>query len=77
VGNRTGNLIGVDPRLGLLQNNGGPTSTHALLPGSPAIDAGNPAKPGSGYPACQPNDQRIRPRSDRRCDIGAFEAQPR
>jgi hypothetical protein len=23
-----------------LQNNGGPTFTHALLPGSPAIDAG-------------------------------------
>ena len=29
-----------DPQLGPLQNNGGPTRTHALLPGSPAIDAG-------------------------------------
>jgi hypothetical protein len=35
------NLIGVDPRLGPLQDNGGPTFTHALLPGSPAIDAGD------------------------------------
>lgn len=30
-----------DPLLGPLQDNGGPTLTHALLPGSPAIDAGN------------------------------------
>ena len=33
-------LTGLDPLLGPLQNNGGPTFTHALLPGSPAIDAG-------------------------------------
>ena len=30
----------IDPRLGPLADNGGPTQTHALLPGSPAIDAG-------------------------------------
>jgi hypothetical protein len=30
----------LDPRLGPLQNNGGPTWTMALLPGSPAIDQG-------------------------------------
>jgi hypothetical protein len=37
-------LVNVDPRLGRLANNGGPTLTHALLPGSPAINAGlNPA----------------------------------
>src|SRR3970282_1052017 len=34
---------GTDPLLGSLQNNGGPTWTHALLPGSPAIDAGDNA----------------------------------
>ena len=34
-------LIG-DPLVGLLTNNGGPTETHALLPGSPAQDAGAP-----------------------------------
>ena len=33
-------LFNVNPLLGPLQNNGGPTPTHALLPGSPAIDAG-------------------------------------
>jgi len=34
-------LFGVDPLLGPLQNNGGPTPTMALLPGSPAIDSGS------------------------------------
>jgi CSLREA domain-containing protein len=34
-------LFNVNPLLGPLQNNGGPTFTHALQPGSPAIDAGN------------------------------------
>jgi hypothetical protein len=38
--NLTGNITGVDPLLGPLTNNGGPTETHALLSGSPAIDAG-------------------------------------
>jgi hypothetical protein len=33
--------ITLDPMLGPLQNNGGYTATHALLPGSPAIDQGN------------------------------------
>jgi len=44
AGDTTGNVIGQDPLLGALQNNGGPTWTHALLPGSPAIDAGNLAR---------------------------------
>ena len=50
--------------LGPLQNNGGPTLTHALLPGSPAIDASNPN--GSM------RDQRYYLRNGRP-DIGAFE----
>jgi hypothetical protein len=33
--------IHADPRLGPLADHGGPTYTHALLPGSPAIDAGD------------------------------------
>lgn len=37
------NLIGVDPLLGPLADNGGPTPTHLPLPGSPVIDTGNPA----------------------------------
>ena len=36
------NQLGVDPLLGPLADNGGPTETHALLSGSPAIDAGDP-----------------------------------
>ncbi len=39
-------LLHVDPRLGALQDNGGPTPTMALLPGSPALNAGNPAQLG-------------------------------
>ena len=38
-----GNRIGIDPLLGPLQDNGGRSHTHALLPGSPAIDAGDNA----------------------------------
>jgi predicted outer membrane repeat protein len=42
---QNGNLVGtgaapIDPLIGDLADNGGPTATHALLPGSPAIDAG-------------------------------------
>ena len=43
-GNLTGpgDQINTAPLIGNLQDNGGPTLTHALLPGSPAIDAGDP-----------------------------------
>src|SRR5204863_1844615 len=40
--NGPGDQINTDPMLGPLQDNGGPTCTHELLPGSPAIDAGDP-----------------------------------
>jgi hypothetical protein len=39
----SGDQINTDPMLGPLQDNGGPTFTHELLPGSPAIDAGDPS----------------------------------
>jgi hypothetical protein len=62
-------LLDVDPLLGPLRDNGGPTPTRALLPGSPAIDAGD----GAGAPA---TDQRGRSRiSGAALDIGAFELQ--
>lgn len=66
-----------NPMLGPLQDNGGPTFTHALLAGSEALDMGNnTAAPGSGFPACEPDDQRMisRPQGSA-CDIGAYEAQ--
>jgi len=69
VGDTTGNIIGVDPLLGPLANNGGPTQTHELQAGSPAIDAGSPDCP---PPAI---DQRgvVRPQGKKLCDVGAFE----
>jgi hypothetical protein len=75
--NQTGDQTGVDdPGLGALADNGGPTQTHALLTGSPAIDAGPPT---DGDPiACPPpsTDQRgiSRPQGNA-CDIGSFEVQ--
>ena len=78
IGNSTGgsgfdatDLLDVNPRLGPLQDNGGPTLTHALLEGSPAMDAGdNTDAPefdqrGEGFPRIV-NDI---------IDIGAFEVQ--
>jgi len=43
AGTGTDNILNQSAQLGPLQNNGGPTETHALLPGSPAIDAGDPS----------------------------------
>jgi predicted outer membrane repeat protein len=84
-----GNLIGgpingpIDPLLGPLADNGGPTLTHALLSGSPAIDAGDPAAmPGVG--SVPQFDQRGAPYSRVAdgslvdaavIDMGAFELQ--
>ena len=66
LGSVNGNLSGVDPKLGPLADNGGPADTHALLAGSPALDAG------AGCPA---TDERgvSRPQGAA-CDIGAYEA---
>ena len=62
-----GSLNNTDPMLGPLADNGGPTWTVALLPGSPAIDAGDDA-------AAPPTDQRGVPRPfGAASDIGAYE----
>jgi hypothetical protein len=77
--NGRGDLNNHDPLLGPLQNNGGPTDTMALLPGSPAIDAGNPGGCTDGKGNLLTTDQRGMPRPDKEdqagCDIGAFESQ--
>ena len=77
IGNSSGasgfvasDLLNVNPQLGPLQNNGGPTQTMALLPGSPAINAGDntnaPAydQRGAGFPRIVGGT----------IDIGAFES---
>ena len=74
-----GNIVGtlalpIDARLGALSDNGGPSRTHALLAGSPAVDTGA-CVDANNLPL--PVDQRRFPRpSGLSCDIGAFENQP-
>jgi hypothetical protein len=54
--------------LGPLADNGGPTLTHALLSGSPAMDAATSS-------SCPSTDQRLETRPfGLRCDLGAYEA---
>jgi hypothetical protein len=68
---RSTDLVSSDPMLGPLQDNGGPTFTHALLCGSPAIDAGTnfallaTDQRGDGFPRTFGSAT----------DIGAFELQ--
>ncbi|MEW5985921.1 MAG: choice-of-anchor Q domain-containing protein, partial [Chloroflexota bacterium] len=70
----------IDPLLGPLQDNGGPTFTHTLLSGSPAIDMGHPA----GCTDQRQNVLTVDQRGETRpadgdgngtatCDVGAFE----
>jgi CSLREA domain-containing protein len=60
-----GDISGVDAKLGPLSDNGGPTPTHALLSGSPALNKGA---------GCARDDQRGVPRAaGGACDIGAYE----
>lgn len=67
AGVATGNIIGVAPLLGPLQDNGGATWTHTVSVVSSAVDAADPAH-------CPSQDQRhfARPAGPR-CDIGAYE----
>jgi CSLREA domain-containing protein len=80
TGPQGNNIVGQDPLLGPLQNNGGSTQTRALLPGSPAIDAGPLAGCTGVGAAPLTTDQRGFPRPANgagsfRCDMGAYELQ--
>jgi hypothetical protein len=69
-----GDQINTDPQISALQNNGGPTLTHALLNFSPAIDHGNP-----GFTPPPDEDQRGCPFDrvfNNRIDVGSLESQP-
>src|SRR5206468_11718407 len=62
-----------DPMLGPLQDNGGPTFTNALLPDSPAINAGDPSfTPPPFFDQRGPGFDRV---ASGRIDIGSFEVQ--
>jgi hypothetical protein len=63
----------IDPMLGPLQDNGGPTFTRALLPGSPAIDAGD----NTDAPMWDQRGPGFRRIVSGIIDIGAFEVQAR
>jgi CSLREA domain-containing protein len=71
----TGDLTNVNPMLSPLQDNGGPTYTHALLPGSLAINHGNRYGCSDFWSNPLTTDQRGFTRAGR-CDIGAYEWQP-
>lgn len=69
---RTGDSFApLDPLLGPLQDNGGPTPTHALLAGSPAVDGGDPTLGGS---VDQRGTVRFHSGFNPPVDIGAFDA---
>ena len=72
IGAGVGNTLGVEQALGPLSDNGGPTKTHALIPGSLAVDTGDPNGCTSYDGDPLDADQRgyMRPN---RCDRGAFE----
>ncbi len=56
-----------------LQDNGGPTLTHALVQGSPAVDAGNPAGCGDDTTLFTTDQRGYTRPVGAACDIGAFE----
>jgi len=69
-----GDQVNTNPMLGPLQNNGGPTGTHALLTGSPAINTGDPNfAPPPSYDQRGPGYPRV---IGGRIDVGSFEVQP-
>lgn len=80
LGDTTGNIHGADPELGPLQDNSGPTYTHAIPQTSKAVDAADPngcldhkgnllEKDQRGFERYQDGDGD----GTKRCDIGSFE----
>src|SRR4029078_11506148 len=81
TGDTTGNLpAGTNPQLSPLQNNGGPTQTHALFPCSAAIDAGDNCVADvahcgeAGLPQLTTDQRGFERQVKGTVDIGAFES---
>jgi hypothetical protein len=73
---RPTDLPDTDPLLGPLQDNGGPTWTHALPEASPAVDAGScPGFTADQRGYTRPKDHPNLPNIDDACDMGAYEVQ--
>ncbi len=72
--NQPSDVTGVNPDLNSITSPTQSAAYHTPKLGSPVVDAGNPALPGSSSTACVASDQRglARPQS-RQCDIGAVE----
>jgi hypothetical protein len=71
-GSDSGSMSRIDPLLGPLADNGGPTQTFALLTGSLAIDAGDDATC-SAAPVNGLDQRGVTRPQESHCDIGAFE----
>jgi len=72
----TGDQLDVNPLIGSLADNGGPTFTHALLTGSPAIDKGNCFGVSTDQRgSARPYDFSSVANASDGSDIGAFEVQ--
>lgn len=69
-----GDLSPAEPLFGPLEDNGGPTPTHALMPASPLRDAGDPlgCVDLDGVPLTTDQRGEVRTAGEA-CDIGAFE----
>ncbi len=82
INDQGNNILSGDAKLAPLANNGGPTQTHALLPGSPALDAGDNAAASSlttdqrGNTFGRLRDAASDADTTQTVDIGAFEADP-
>ncbi|KAA3642916.1 MAG: CSLREA domain-containing protein [Chloroflexi bacterium] len=73
-------MLTADPMLGPLADNGGPTMTHAIQPGSLALDAGHNGRCASNLVSNKDQRGEVRPIDGdgdqvATCDIGAFEYQ--
>jgi hypothetical protein len=76
TGDTTGNILNQNPLLVPLADNGGPTQTHALMPNSPAIDAGDSSGSTTDQRGAFRSANQPPANASDGSDIGAFELGP-